>query len=291
MHPAPSVIIFTVLTGLGFGLFFLLGLGIPKVVGINAFYYYFIAYLLSVGGLIASTFHLGNPKNAYKSFSQWKTSWLSREGWLAVATLLLFAIVAIASIFFETHLPILACFSAGIALLTIFSTSMIYAQLKTIPRWNHYLVPIYFLALSTAGGTLLAGQSSIASVLLVLTLLLQIALWVIGDRQFAEKGSTMETATGLGRIGKVRLFEPPHTGNNYLLNEMVYVVGRKHAHKIRMLTVLFLSLIPCVILLLLPAGILTTTIATIFHLIGAFMSRWLFFAQAEHVVGLYYGKR
>jgi DMSO reductase anchor subunit len=29
----------------------------------------------------------------------------------------------------------------------------------------------------------------------------------------------------------------------------------------------------------------------VLHLIGAFAARWLFFAQAEHVVGLYYGKR
>jgi DMSO reductase anchor subunit len=27
------------------------------------------------------------------------------------------------------------------------------------------------------------------------------------------------------------------------------------------------------------------------HLIGAFAARWLFFAEAEHVVGLYYGRR
>jgi len=27
------------------------------------------------------------------------------------------------------------------------------------------------------------------------------------------------------------------------------------------------------------------------HIAGVFVSRWLFFAQAEHVVGLYYGKR
>jgi DMSO reductase anchor subunit len=27
------------------------------------------------------------------------------------------------------------------------------------------------------------------------------------------------------------------------------------------------------------------------HVVGIFASRWLFFAQAEHVVGLYYGKR
>ena len=32
-------------------------------------------------------------------------------------------------------------------------------------------------------------------------------------------------------------------------------------------------------------------IAVLSHVIGVFASRWLFFAEAEHVVGLYYGKR
>lgn len=291
MHPAPSVIIFTVLSGLGFGLFIWLGFGVPTVSGMTAFYYYLVAYLLTVGGLIASIFHLGNPKNAYKSFSQWRTSWLSREGWLAVVTLLAFGIVAIANIFFEKSLPLLGYLSAIFALITVFSTAMIYAQLKTVPRWHHFLVPVYFLILPIAGGAILAGQSTLACGLLVITLLVQLALWIVGDTRFVAEGSTMETATGLGRIGKVRLFEPPHTGTNYLLHEMVYVVGRKHAHKIRLLTVLFLCIIPCLVLLLLTLGFMQITIAAICHLVGAFMSRWLFFAQAEHVVGLYYGKR
>ncbi|MGB0557553.1 MAG: dibenzothiophene desulfurase, partial [Paracoccaceae bacterium] len=32
-------------------------------------------------------------------------------------------------------------------------------------------------------------------------------------------------------------------------------------------------------------------VALIAHVAGLFISRWLFFAQAEHVVGLYYGRR
>lgn len=82
MHPAPpSVIIFTTLSGLGFGLFAFLGLGLPDVSGWVAFVFFAVAYALScAGGLVASTFHLGNPKNAIYAFSQWRSSWLSREG-------------------------------------------------------------------------------------------------------------------------------------------------------------------------------------------------------------------
>jgi DMSO reductase anchor subunit len=64
MHPAPSVIVFTTLSGLGFGLLIWLGLGLPAVTGWVAFAFFVIAYGLAVGGLLASTFHLGRPERA-----------------------------------------------------------------------------------------------------------------------------------------------------------------------------------------------------------------------------------
>lgn len=100
----------------------------------------------------------------------------------------------------------------------------------------------------------------------------------------------MESATGLGHIGKVKAFEPPHTGTNYLMREFIHVVGRKHAQKLRIIALALGFVVP-VIALLLPFGHFLALIAVISHVAGIFVSRWLFFAQAEHVVGLYYGKR
>ena len=99
MHPAPSVIFFTVFSGLGFGMLAFLGLGFPDVYGLSAFIFFTIAYAMAVGGLIASTFHLGNPKNAPKAFSQWRSSWLSREGVAAVVALCVMGLYAIGRIF------------------------------------------------------------------------------------------------------------------------------------------------------------------------------------------------
>ena len=59
MHPTPSVIIFTALSGLGFGLLVFLGLQMPDVTGGVAFIFFAIGFGLAVGGLISSTFHLG----------------------------------------------------------------------------------------------------------------------------------------------------------------------------------------------------------------------------------------
>ena len=50
MHPAPSVIFFTVFSGLGFGMLAFLGLGFPDVYGLNAFIFFAIAYAMAVGG-------------------------------------------------------------------------------------------------------------------------------------------------------------------------------------------------------------------------------------------------
>jgi len=290
MHPAPSVIIFTSLSGLGFGLFVWLGLGYPDVYGWTAFAYFFVAYALTVGGLLSSTFHLGNPKNFLYSFTQWETSWLSREGILAVVTLLTFAVFAIGRIFFGVALPIFGVVGAVLALITVFSTSMIYAQLKTIPRWSMPLNPVLYLLFAVSGGALLSGQSKVAGVLIVLLTALQYAAWLTGDGRMAATGTDKGTATGLGRFGTVRLLESAHTARNYILDEMAYKVARKHAQKLRMISLATLGVIPVLLLLLLPTSIVVTAIAFISHLAGVFASRWLFFAEAEHVVSVYYAR-
>jgi len=291
MHPAPSVIIFTSLSGLGFGLMFFLGFGLPEVKGWTAFWFFFIAYAMSVGGLLASTLHLGNPQRALKAFSQWRTSWLSREGVAAVLSLLVMAAYAIGLIFFDTSLQLVGWAGAILSLITVYTTSKIYNQLKTVPRWNMPLTPALFLTYSLAGGALLAGQVSTAAVMLLVLTVLQLAAWQMGDKAFSNAGHTIETATGLGNLGKVRMLESPHSSPNYLMKEMVHIVGRKHSMKLRIIATILMGLAPAAILLLLPFSHALALAAVVSHVIGLFASRWLFFAEAEHVVGLYYDKR
>lgn len=290
MHPAPSVIFFTTFSGLGFGLLFWLGLGQPQVSGWMAFAFFAIAYLMAVGGLLASTFHLGRPERAIKAFTQWRSSWLSREAWCAVAALIVMGLYAAGLVFFGTRWPILGVIGALASLATVFTTSMIYTQLKTIPRWNIPLTPLKFLTFSIAGGALLAGQVMIAIFLLLAAGLVQLATWVMGDKAFEASGTTLATATGLGARGSVRAFEPPHTGTNYLLREFVHVIGRKHAAKLRVISLVLMVVLP-VILLMLPFSHFMALLAVACHIAGVLTARWLFFAEAEHVVGLYYGKR
>lgn len=290
MHPAPSIIAFSTFSGLGLGLLFWLGIDQTPPTGWVAFAFFAIGYILAVGGLISSTFHLGRPERAIKAFTQWQTSWLSREAWAAVAALLAMGLYAFLLVFFDTHVPILGQIGAFFCLVTVYTTSMIYAQLKTVPRWNTGLTSALFLSLSIAGGALLSGRGLIALVLLLVAGAIQGVWWKTGDRRFKKSGTDMKTATGLGSIGEVRAFEPPHTGTNYLLNEMVYTVGRRHANKLRVIALALMLVVP-VVLLLLPYPHIFGVLALISHIAGVLVSRWLFFAEAEHVVGLYYGMR
>lgn len=291
MHPAPSVILFTTLSGMGFGLLAFLGLGLPQPSGWTAFFHWGLAYGLTVTGLLSSTLHLGHPERAWRAFSQWRSSWLSREGIAAVATLVLLAPMALSD-WLGWDLPrALGWLGAALAAATIFATSMIYAQLKTVPRWNDPTVPALFAGYFVTGGALLAGQGTAA---LVGGLFLAFAIvfhFRRGDLAFALAGQTLGTATGLDRIGGVTVFEQPHTSPNYLMREMIFHVARKHVPVLRTIALGGSVLVPWVWLFVLPAAPWAFAFLAWVHLVGALAQRWLFFAEAEHVVGLYYGQR
>ncbi|ESW60984.1 MAG: dibenzothiophene desulfurase [Rhodobacter sp. CACIA14H1] len=288
MNPAPSVIVFTVLSGMGFG--FLALLGLFGVQGWLGFFFWGTGFGLAVAGLVASTFHLGNPQRALRAFTQWRTSWLSREGWAAVITLGLLAPQALSDwlgLGWGRGFGIAGAVGCGV---TVVCTGMIYAQLKTVPRWHHWTTPAVFLAFALAGGLILSGVRGLAVIALCLLGVLMAVQWFGGAGRFARAGVTMESATGLGRIGRVAVFEQPHTGGNYLMREMIFTVGRRHAERVRMIAMVSGGLLPVVALVFVP-GVAGIGLAAVTHLLGAFAHRWLFFAEAEHVVGLYYGRR
>lgn len=291
MHPAPSVIIFTTLSGLGFGLLAWLGVAMQAPTGWSAFWIFALGFGLSVGGLAASTFHLGRPDRAWRAFSQWKTSWLSREGICAVAALIILGLYAFALIFFGRHYAALGWIGALLSLGTVFTTSMIYSQLTTVPRWNTPLTSVLFLSLSITGGALLAGKGDIVVMLLLLVGIVQVLWWAQGDKAFAGRDTDLGTATGLGDLGAVRSMAHPHSSPNYLMKEFMHVVGRKHAMKLRVIAMILMCIIPVLLLVVFPFNILTVFVSLLSHIAGVAISRWLFFAQAEHVVGLYYGMR
>lgn len=317
MHPAKSVIYFTTMTGAGYGLFFWLAyLGfldlLPADNKIASFIILGLCFFMVITGLLSSTGHLGHPERAWRAMSQWRSSWLSREGLLSIITFIPMSIFAIFWFFFgqtSGSVGIVGLIGGLMALATVFTTSMIYASLKTIPAWHNIWTKIGYLVMSLMSGALIAlalmawfGQVSAFNaiifptlILLVLGISVKYLYWshIKSDRPV----SSIESATGLGRFGKVSAAALPHSEANYLLKEMGYRIARKHANKIRIIAILFGFAVPLLLTLMSMlylqgvAQALALLMAVIICLIGLMFERWLFFAEAKHAVMLYYGEK
>ena len=88
MRPAWSIIFFTTISGLGLGLAGWIVLGLLPLITAQSLLVVGAGTLALIGvGLISSTFHLGHPERAWRALSQWRSSWLSREGALAVVVM------------------------------------------------------------------------------------------------------------------------------------------------------------------------------------------------------------
>jgi DMSO reductase anchor subunit len=181
---------------------------------------------------------------------------------------------------------------------------MIYASLPTIRAWNQPLVaPVYLVLALATGGVLLCfvlalfgyefrWAAGVCALALILGAILKWRYWTTIDA--AEKTYTAEAATGLGRFGTVHPLDPPHTQPNFVMREMGYQVARRHAMKLRALAAVLLFVLPLAAMLLLliePPHAVQLAVAAAALLgtaIGVLTERWLFFAEAEHVVMLYY---
>jgi sulfite dehydrogenase (quinone) subunit SoeC len=309
LHPAPSIIFFTTASGAGYGLLVFASLagllGLIPITTTNGLTLLAPALLLVTAGLVSSTLHLGHPERAWRAFSQWRSSWLSREGVAAVATYLPALVMAWLWITAERLAPIAALATVLLSLVTIYCTAMIYASLKPIPRWYHPMVPPVYLALGLASGTLLglaltAWLHGVGTPALLVTLLLLTVAWALKWRYWqaidtAKPTATTAEAIGLSERGPARLVEAPHTERNYILDEMGFRIARKHKRKLRRHAFVAGWAIPAAALLLslltnpslVPAVL---SIGAAFTLVGTLVERWLFFAEAEHLVMLYYGK-
>ncbi|MGY8959615.1 MAG: dimethyl sulfoxide reductase anchor subunit family protein [Alphaproteobacteria bacterium] len=280
MKPAYSVILFTTASGAGYGLLFLIGLGVlhgalPTSVGFAV-----VAMILTLGlvsaGLLSSTFHLGHPELAW-IFNVGDRHWVGLFAGLAT-----FGAVA-----------------------TVFCTGQIYATLPTIRQWRTGLTtPVYLLFALASGALFLNAALRVfgeaaqwCDVLVIVSLAVAWAVKGLYWRGIdtALPKHTIESATGLRSMGKVRLLDPPHSEENYLMREMGFKVARKHATRLRRIAVAFGLAAPFLATLALLGmegffGAFLAIAAALLGMAGIAVERWLFFAEATHTVQLYYGE-
>jgi DMSO reductase anchor subunit len=126
-------------------------------------------------------------------------------------------------------------------------------------------------------------------------LLASIALAVIKTRYWRDLRAPLplQRADAVGLRGRdVTVFERPHTEGNFVTREMVFVLARRHADRLRRIALVLFAAVPalCALALAWPHvdATLPLAIAMASAIGGAFVERWLFFAEARHLVSLYY---
>ncbi len=306
MHPALSVVFFTVASGAGYGVLICLALlagfagfelsACARLTGLA------IAMVLVTAGLLSSTGHLGHPERAWRALSQWRSSWLSREGWAAILSYGPAGWLALVWYQNDASDTVPALAAAAMGVVTLICTAMIYASLRPIPAWRHRLVPVIYLAFGLSTGALVlnaltsalgnpSGQLGVLASVLTLTAWgIKLVYWASVDpsKLPVARGS----AIGLPQANRVSLFSAPGTGSNFVVNEMAFRIARKHARKLRVVAITGGAVISSVLALGVFLGGLGATFATsaaaLLGLGGTFIERWLFFAEARHVVTLYF---
>ena len=117
-------------------------------------------------------------------------------------------------------------------------------------------------------------------------------------RQDKPSESTSATATGLGDGSEpVALLDAPTTSENFVMREMGFRIARKHSQKLRKITFFTLFFIPAAAATIISFGqtekiiLISSLLALISAGVGTIVERWLFFAEAKHVVTLFYGAK
>jgi len=305
MRPAWSVIFFTVSSGAGLGLLAILALmrllAVHVVPDGTALPLLALGLALTTAGFCSSTFHLANPKNAWRSAARFRTSWLSREAVLAVA------LYPVALLYGWTIWSgsggmlqsLVGPLLAALAVVVMYSTGMIYACLKTIPRWNHGLVPAGYVALGLYSGTLAAlpviAAKSGGPVPVALALALLAAALAVKGAYYVTFGSpkavhTLADALPLGKK-EIRLLDTGHTHRTFLTDEFFFQIARRRARFLRLAVVVLAFVLPLALLAGGASGPGALAVVAGSAFIGLLAERWLFFAEAEHTVRLYHGQR
>lgn len=302
MKPALSVIFFTVSSGAGLGLlvWLLIASLMANHIRMDATTFYkgaAIAAALITAGLVSSTLHLANRKNAIYALTRIRTSWLAREGLLA---LVLYPLAALHWYALESGLPQVTPFTLGLliadALVVLYCTGMIYGCLKTIPRWNTWMTPVKYVLFGLMSGAVLLpavlslrppevgpiGKPMVAIVLLAAGLVLYLTYLLKHPR----KQHTINDALGFQQ-GKVRLLDVGHSHGTFLTNEFGFSVAREKARLLRWVAIFCAFIVP----LLLCYFTKWFWTASVICMVGLLVERWLFFAEAEHVVRLYHGQQ
>ncbi len=323
MHPAFSVIFLTTLIGVGQGLFLALYTGqiysmmnlLPAQDSQN-FYAIgsFVALVFLAAGLFASFFHLGRPLRAWRSSTQWRSSWLSREVIILPFTMCFIALYALIHYFAwktplftvaqtqSIDLSVIIGLLATLSTLALFiCTGMIYAHLKFLQEWYNPLTVINYVLLGTASGFTLAAAFSayvgtnvvsfyvLWAVILTTTAFFTRSASLLRNQHLKHK-SNLQTAIGI-RHTIITQKAQGAMGGSFNTREFFHGKSFEQLNTLKIIFLLLVFPIPILLLLIAISGsnpLILTLMAFALQYLGLMIERWYFFSEAKHPQNLYY---
>jgi DMSO reductase anchor subunit len=305
MRPPFSMVLFTALAGAGQGvLLAIFGVEVAAALGLIAMpaASFFVAaallaLLLSGAGLIAATFHLGQPLRAWRAAASWRTSWLSRE---IVVLPVFMAAVALWGLAHWMGAPSIAIgvAASALALLLFLCTGMIYGAIRTIREWATPLTPLNFAVLGIASGSTLAAALTAAFVPslaqpLATTALAATVLGVVtrGAQWWRNESlrpvSSLQSAIGVRHPRIVA--KPGMTAGTFNAREFFHGRSLGFVRNVRWMAILLGFALPIAGLAIAGASLGAGGLAVIglAQWAGLVAERWVFFADARHPQNLY----
>ena len=320
MNPKFSVILLTTLIGAGQGLFIaLFTVEVAAAFGLLPspirpwFYCYgaLLAFVVTGAGLLASFFHLGRPARAWRSATQWRTSWLSRDVIVLPAFMGVVFLYAIAHFFgwngtlgsspgSLTDATILLGFAGSLLALALYvCTGMIYACLPFLREWATPLTVINYTLLGLASGFALAAAATLASGPVLQYLAASaLAFTLIGfagrvaalnrNARLRPK-STLQTAIGVKHPDIVQKSQG-FIGSSFNTREFFHGRTSRLLRSVKWAFLVGAFVLPSVLLAAGLSGGPKAALVAAFSVqyLGLLAERWYFFAQANHPQNLYY---
>lgn len=279
----------------------------------DPFYGYGSALALSllVGGLIASFFHLGRPERAWRSATQWRTSWLSRE------VIVLPAFMGVVFLFGVSHLAgyrpeiltlrgglvidlsvVLGVVGTMLAFALFVCTAMIYACLRFLREWHSPLTVVNYILMGGASGfTLAAFYAALAapsqtnffvSWAIIITFLAFAGRSASLARNARLKPkSTIQTAIGMKHPYIVQR-SMGSMGGSFNTREFFHGKSEAFLRTVKPAFLIFAFVAPLILLASFTSNPVLLGSAFVLQYLGLLAERWFFFAQANHPQNLYY---
>ena len=321
MHPAFSVIFLTTLLGIAQGFFMALitaqAYTLVELVHVEKSSSFYgigtIIVLVFVGlALFASFFHLGRPERAWRTPSQWRTSWLSREV-IALPTFGAIAFIYGLIHWFELDIELITIgefslplslaigvIGVGSSMILFLCTGMIYACIRFLQEWATPLTVANFIMFGLASGFTVATAYAMYAapslvnmfggwslVFLVIAALTRISSLIRNSR--LKPKSTPTSAIGV-RHSKIKQIAQGAMGGSFNTKEYFHGQTDFVVKTVKWSFLLMVFVLPFVLLV---AG-LASKVAVVFvfaaviQYIGLILERWFFFAQANHPQNIYY---